>query len=460
MNVGKPETRKNRIVAWYFLQRGEGCNRLTRLRRSVFLGRWMTLVCCCVAMFFGPHSAAGQLQRDVREVFEGMIEDLDPDIQEKFKEALRENSASVELTPDQFRRFRRDPANPFEGLGHIRADNPRENIVLKFELPSMRGREVSPLERQSKSILRRIAPPQSTVANSTVRIIGDQEQVAMGIVIRSDGLVLTKASEVESQSRIRCLLASGEQVDATILVTNRQNDLALLKIEADDLTPVRWSNKRVLPGTFVVTPDIDGSVIALGTYSVSPRSTIVGEQAFLGVQPQTTNLGVRIGDIRPGTASFQAGLKNGDVVTRFGNNRIFDVAGLVNSIRGRRPGDLVEIEFIRGGTRGKVIATLAGRNVSGERAARFKMMNRLGAVPSRRDGNFPNVFQHDSPLFPEQCGGPITDLDGNVLGINIARRGRAATYAIPASHVQTLLEELLKNQPAPSAASASTGYLN
>ena len=74
---------------------------------------------------------------------------------------------------------------------------------------------------------------------------------------------------------------------------------------------------------------------------------------------------------------------------------------------------------------------------------RFKMMNRLGAVPSRRDDNFPNVFQHDSPLFPEQCGGPITDLQGNVLGINISRKGRAACYAIPSDHLKMVLDELM-----------------
>jgi serine protease Do len=86
---------------------------------------------------------------------------------------------------------------------------------------------------------------------------------------------------------------------------------------------------------------------------------------------------------------------------------------------------------------------LARNELTGMRAARFKMMSRLGAVPSDRDSNFPVVFQHDSPLFPEQCGGPICDLQGNVLGINIARESRAASYAIPANHVRTILERFL-----------------
>ena len=93
-------------------------------------------------------------------------------------------------------------------------------------------------------------------------------------------------------------------------------------------------------------------------------------------------------------------------------------------------------------------AVLADRNFSGDRAARFKMMNRLGAIPSDRADKFPWVFQHDTPLFPEQCGGPILDIDGDVIGINIARGGRAASYAIPSAHINKILSDLLRENVA------------
>ena len=119
-----------------------------------------------------------------------------------------------------------------------------------------------------------------------------------------------------------------------------------------------------------------------------------------------------------------------------------DVTDLVNTIRSQSPGDSIDIQFIRGGEEQSTRAVLAGRDMTGERAARYKMMARLGAIPSRRADQFPTVFQHDSPLLPEQCGGPITDLQGNVIGINIARNNRSASYAIPSSHVNTILEKL------------------
>ncbi|MFK7766976.1 MAG: S1C family serine protease [Mariniblastus sp.] len=395
-----------------------------------------------------PAPVEAQLSQDVRDVFEGMVPDLDSDLQEKFRKAIRKDTATVEFTPDQFKRFRSNPANPFEGLDRIKVDDSGSNIALKFELPSMRNRQINRHERQSDIVLAQINQPVRSTVVSTVRILAKDRHVAMGTIVKTDGYILTKASEVENRTEIKVELNDGRRFDAKVLRTENNNDLAILKIEADGLSVVNWSDKKVLVGSFLLTPDVDGSVVALGTYSVQPRSTKAGEQAFLGVKPETTTKGVRVSDINSGSASYNAGLRDGDVLTKLGDVVITDVASLVKTIRDRRPGDKVAIEFLRNGKPAIANATLAGRDVSGEQAARFKMMNRLGAVPSRRDDNFPTVFQHDAPLFPEQCGGPITDLDGNVLGINIARKGRAATYAIPSSHVKTVLAGLLRDNVA------------
>ena len=152
--------------------------------------------------------------------------------------------------------------------------------------------------------------------------------------------------------------------------------------------------------------------------------------------------------IQPGSASYAAGIRDNDVIMKIAGKPTVDVASLVKVIREHRPGDRVAIEYQRNGVPLTTQATFAGRGLAGDRAARFKMMNRLGAVPSRRDGNFPVVFQHDTPLFPEQCGGPMVDLDGQVIGLNIARKGRAASFALPAMHVKTLIDEMLREDVA------------
>ena len=44
--------------------------------------------------------------------------------------------------------------------------------------------------------------------------------------------------------------------------------------------------------------------------------------------------------------------------------------------------------------------------------------------------DFPNALQHDLTIRPDECGGPIVNLDGQVVGVNVARGGRVKSYAI------------------------------
>ena len=66
-----------------------------------------------------------------------------------------------------------------------------------------------------------------------------------------------------------------------------------------------------------------------------------------------------------------------------------------------------------------------------------------GALSARRF-DFPTVVQHDSVLRPNECGGPVINVEGQVVGINIARASRVATYTIPAATVVPLIQKLKK----------------
>ena len=127
---------------------------------------------------------------------------------------------------------------------------------------------------------------------------------------------------------------------------------------------------------------------------------------------------------------------------------------LVTAIRLYRPEEEIAVDFIREGKRSQVLAQLQGRNVPGVKMNSEQMRKQFGAIPSKRAREFPLVLQHDTPLLPEQCGGPVVDIDGNVVGMNIARGGRVETYAIPARHVRTLVNELMR--PAVAARDSET----
>ena len=57
----------------------------------------------------------------------------------------------------------------------------------------------------------------------------------------------------------------------------------------------------------------------------------------------------------------------------------------------------------------------------------------------RRDG-FSKIILHDADLKPAECGGPVFDLSGNFVGLNIARNSRVRSYLIPPAIVKDLVD--------------------
>ena len=403
-----------------------------------------------LSVCFVPASAEAQLTDEMRGMFEQIIEELEEDLQAKFRKALVEGSNSIQFTPDEFRRFRDNPVNPFDGIQDIDPDELDGNIELKFELPSLRNRPLKKFERQQPKMLKSFQPViQSHVAGVT-EVWKGGKKICLGVVIDSEGLVLTKASELGDGNEIHVVLHDRTTLSGKVVRTDSVNDLAVIHVARSGLTSLQLSNKQPRSGAFVISPDGTGNVMAMGTYSSPPRALAGQKQGFLGVKPQTAinGEGVLLVEVTPGGGGEAAGLLNGDVIKSLAGNRVDDVTDLVNEIRNHQPGDSIEIDFVRNGRRLQTRAVLADRNFSGDRAARFKMMNRLGAIPSDRADKFPWVFQHDTPLFPEQCGGPILDIDGDIIGINIARGGRAASYAIPSAHINKILPDLLRENVA------------
>ena len=68
----------------------------------------------------------------------------------------------------------------------------------------------------------------------------------------------------------------------------------------------------------------------------------------------------------------------------------------------------------------------------------------LGTKISDHSTGFPGlVLQHDTVLDPNECGGPLLNVEGKAAGINIARAGRVLSYAIPAREARKLINELI-----------------
>jgi serine protease Do len=157
-------------------------------------------------------------------------------------------------------------------------------------------------------------------------------------------------------------------------------------------------------------------------------------------------VGAKVLQVIPESAAEKAGAKVDDVITAVNGAATANRTELISTIQRYRPGDVVTLTVDRGGQSMSLKATL-GANTEGTEQSPMQMLT--GGPVSQRASDFPAVFQHDTVVPPAFCGGPIVDLEGRVLGINIARAGRTETYALPADIIGPLLEPLKTGKLAP-----------
>lgn len=84
------------------------------------------------------------------------------------------------------------------------------------------------------------------------RAIIPSEGQGSGFVVDAGGYVLTNLHVIRAASGIQVTLADGRKVDGTIVGFDKETDLALLKVDAEGLTPVRWGDSdQTDPGAMV-----------------------------------------------------------------------------------------------------------------------------------------------------------------------------------------------------------------
>jgi serine protease Do len=303
-------------------------------------------------------------------------------------------------------------------------------------------------DKYQPKVLAAFRPTVDEATKSTVRVFADGKRAALGVAIDSEGHVLTKASELKG--KLECQLIDGRKSDAQMVAMDRKLDLALLKTEWTDLHPIEWADDKQLDrGSWVVTPGLERDPIGIGVASATPRA-IPRANGALGIQMQDAASGVGIDRVFPKSPAEKAGLQGGDVVVRVGDKEVKNLTELRDLIFAYEPGDEVSLTVRRGKEEFEAKITLGNfqQMIQGERA---EFQNTLGGQLSQRRAGFPLVLQHDTVLKPQDCGGPLLDINGKAVGLNIARAGRVETYALTASVVKPAIEELKSGKYATSA---------
>ncbi len=257
--------------------------------------------------------------------------------------------------------------------------------------------------------------------------------ICTATIVGADGYILTKASEVPELEKVRIRLVDGRTTTLREVHRDVKTDLVLAQaVGITGLHAVSFGSSKALTlGQWLCSTADTGREPRIGIVSARRRS-IPGAGAALGIRMDDNAAksakGVRIIGIATDSPAEAAGLHEGDVLLKIAGEAVAQFRRVHELVNQRQPGEVIEVHYLRKDKEECCRVRLASRtkvlqNWEGEDFAN-------GGISLRSD-NFPEVLQHDIPLYPSDMGGPVATLEGTVIGINIARVDRVTTFALP-----------------------------
>ena len=276
---------------------------------------------------------------------------------------------------------------------------------------------------------------------STVQVLDKNRQVALGAIVSSDGWIVTKSSEISDRT-IEVRFHDNITEKGNVKYRRNDLDLALIKVDRKDLPSIQWNTSAdVRVGGWLATTDFRSLPIAIGVMSVSNRN-VRGERAVLGVTLGTAlngEDGALVENVVDGSGADRAGVQAGDLITSIDGKALKSQPDALARLKGLLAGQRVDVGILRDGKKVLITAQMMDLNNSLLDPTEMEVN---GEISSRSTG-FQNIIQHDTVISPHQCGGPIVDVYGNAVGLNIARAGRVSSYAIPARILVPAVAEMI-----------------
>jgi S1-C subfamily serine protease len=213
-----------------------------------------------------------------------------------------------------------------------------------------------------------------------------QSGLGSGVIYRSDGYIITNHHVVEGADSVEVRLASGDVLEAEVVGSDELNDIAVVKVEADDLPAInlRGADEPLLVGE---------TVIAIGSPFGLDASVTAGVISAL-------NREIRLDEVAPGQglrtipsivqtdAAINPGNSGGALVDARGrlvgiNTAILTRSGASQGVGFAVPADqavdsaeqLIDQGFVR-----HPLLGIAGQDVSAEIADERELPARRGAI--------------------------------------------------------------------------------
>ncbi len=293
----------------------------------------------------------------------------------------------------------------------------------------------------------------AVLQTSSAVLIEGRRESGYGVVISADGHILAKASEFQKLKKPAVTVDRTRYDEVTLLAVDPAWDVALIKIDAKHLVPVVYAPTSAVPqGTWVVANGVSSRVkrrAMAGIISANIREIPATGGAVLGVVLNSKDGKLLIEEVNDGSGAKEAGLQKGDVLLAIEGKKVGKIEEIAELLKDRKSGSKVKVTYQRGNKEQTVEVGLSARgDLFDDQMNRNDQMS--GDFSKRRSG-FPRVMQHDILGASRIVGGPLLDLEGRCLGMNIARANRAESFAIPLEDLKGIASRLMKEAEAAGA---------
>jgi S1-C subfamily serine protease len=227
----------------------------------------------------------------------------------------------------------------------------RGQLRAEYELAGAQLENVSweGLSQVSQTVARRVHPSvvhiQLSMKNedseTTSRWNPDMKSFRMtsgqgsGIIVSEDGYVLTNQHVLESDAEIQVYLADNRVLPAKVVGLDRTTDLALLKVDAQDLLPITWGDSDDLdvgsPVWAVGSPFGLAGSVSFGILSGKHRLDLNANPQYRGSRERITS---RYSDLMQSDVAVNPGNSGGPLVNARGELIGINTAIVGESYRG------------------------------------------------------------------------------------------------------------------------------
>jgi serine protease Do len=270
---------------------------------------------------------------------------------------------------------------------------------------------------------------------------GEAVPLILGTLLNSE-YVATKLSELTPHEMIDCRFHEGDPGVAEIAMTNVALDLAILKLQIPRRAATSLVSQPVVSAAefslvFAASEKSEPVRVGLITRRRHYEPRLNGKLGAV-LDVDETSRAVRVKEVAPNSTASVAGLSKTCLIDSINGQPVKSLDNVGELLSEHQPGDWLQFQFRIAEKSSTNFARL--QHDPAERFERTEFLDGRSGIVSERRSGFADILQHDIELAPSQCGGPLIDSEGRVIGVNIARRARESSLAIPIEVVLQLLK--------------------